>query len=137
MNPRRQDERDAPPIHLEPSTNPPANFRHIFAASRQVPLHCFERALFFDCAPLHALMVVLVVDSPQLTVFAPDYELIGRVAEARFIEEVETAISDFWGHPANDEWVRRKAKIRISTRRVQRLAAELLPSRASVNVRGM
>lgn len=99
-----------------------------------MPLHCFERALFFDCAPLHALLVALVIDSPQLKVFFPDYELIGRLAEARFVEEVDGAISEFWGHPDNDKWVRRKAKIRISTRRVQRLAAELLPSRASVNV---
>lgn len=126
---------------LESQSNPcraqPNDFGHAFAAKRQILPSSFESALFFDCAPLQALLVGLVIDSPQLKVFAPDYELLRRIAEARFIEEVEAAISDFWGHPANDGWARRKAKIRISTRRVRRLAAELLPSRASVKTEGM
>ena len=115
----------------------PNDFRHAFAAKRQILPSSFENALFFECAPLQALLVGLVFDSSQSKIFSPDYELIGRVAGAKFFEEVVAAISDYWGHPANDGWTRRKVKIRISTRRVRRLAAELLPSRGSVKSAGV
>jgi hypothetical protein len=100
-----------------------SDFRHRFAVLRQIAESSVERALFFDCAPLHALIVALIIDNPGATFFAPDRGLVARVATAHSIDEVHAAISEFRQDPANEGWLRRVGGVRISTRRLARIAA--------------
>lgn len=107
-------------------------FRHRFADLHKIPAENFECAVFFDCAPLHALLLAFVIDNPRAPFFAADQELVARVAHARSVDEVRAAVSDFWGHPANDAWLRRVARVRISTRRLLRVAEQCFASDAAV-----
>lgn len=110
-----------------PNVSDRLDFRHLYTARRRLPAPSFENALFSECAPLRVLLLTLVFDGSQLRLFALDRALIARVAGARCLEDVETAIADALANPANDTWLRRAAWFRLSTRRLRRIAAECLP----------
>lgn len=99
-----------------------ADFRHRFASSRRVPIRSFEPALFFECAPLHVLAVLLFCDRGRIALLAPDCELIRLVASACCIEDIDRAIDDHCRMSVGDPWWRRAAEFRICTRRLRRIA---------------
>ena len=59
--------------------------------------------------------------------FAADRELIDAVAGAIAMDEVRAAVDDYWDHPANRQWLRRVAGLRVSTLRLRQVASEYLP----------
>ncbi len=56
-----------------------------------------------------------------------DINLIIGVAEARSIDEIRRELRYYFAEPANRRWSRRVAKVRVSARRMIRLARNYIP----------
>lgn len=61
--------------------------------------------------------------------FESDRALIAVCGRASRMRQVFEAIADYSGNKYNDGWLRRQVKLRVSTRRLRRLAARYLPDR--------
>jgi hypothetical protein len=84
----------------------------------------FSRTVFRATLYRHALLV-----APLLAWtghFAVDYELIAACGEARTMREIHECIVDHGHHPKNVGVLRRVFRIRVSARRLQRLARQYL-----------
>lgn len=114
-----------PPLEMNPSSD----FRHLFTATRHVPVTSFENALFFECAPLHVLAVTLFCDGARIPALARDRELVVRVSTACFLDEVASAIDEYCWALSDDTWLRRVGRFRLSTRKLHRIAQRCLPPR--------
>src|SRR5689334_8741074 len=107
------------------------DFRVRFTTKRIIAAASFENALFFECAPLHVLLVTLFLDNGRIALLAADRALISQVSTAHYLEEVDVAIEEYLWRLARDVWWRRKARFRISTRKLRRIAERCLPVRAT------
>lgn len=68
--------------------------------------------------------------------FKPDWDLIHDLATATTPEHFHEEISNYVLNPANASWARNKAKLRVSTRRIERFALLCLgPDTPVVRVR--
>lgn len=123
--------RVAAPKGDHPDGAPRPNFREVFLRRRRLPNDRFERALFFECAPLHVLLAGLFCDQSGMACLAPDRQLMARVGDACSIEEVEAVISSQARDPANATWMRRTAGFRVSIERLRGIAQRCLPARAA------
>jgi hypothetical protein len=117
---------DEGPLAVDSRMNATKDFRQCFTASRRVPSRSFEKALFFECAPLHVLAVTLFCDSAKLALLTPDRELIVRIGTMYRVEDVERATNEYCGQLAHDRWLRRVGLFRISTRKLKRIAQSCL-----------
>jgi hypothetical protein len=109
--------------------NAAADFRQRFTALRRLPVTSFDNALFFECAPLHVILVTLFYDGAGIASLKPDRDLIAKVSAACSLEAVESAIDDYCWRLRCEGWARRFARFRISTRKLHRVAQQCLPSR--------
>lgn len=90
----------------------------------------FSRAWFWACLHRRGLPLVPLCALLGTDFFAPDRELIGRVARVRTLRELEEEIRDFRVDARNQTWWRKTARVRVSTRRLRRLASPLLAGTA-------
>ena len=79
--------------------------------------HLFRRSLH-----RHALLLALVVAAVRHNHFAPDQELIGLAGRARTMRELDDERRDFRHDARNRHWWRTRARLRVSTRRLRRIA---------------
>lgn len=108
------------------------HFRRAFLSRRRLPDWTYERALFFECASLHTLVLALLLDNPAASTFAVERQLIERVATATTMAEVQAALCSYRRRATvRHGWLRVVAGIGISPRRLARLARECLPDTAS------
>ena len=88
--------------------------------------HCLEtdfiRRVFWRCVPLHAIPAVLVLGGWRSDFFAADRELIASAGRATNLHQLRAEIADYFLDAGNRGWLRRRASIRVSTTRLQRLA---------------
>jgi len=59
--------------------------------------------------------------------FAPDHEFVRRVGKIRRREELLRELDEFYYHPKNGGWLRRRFRLRISCRKLVALAREVMP----------
>lgn len=88
----------------------------------------FARRLFWRCLHRHALPV-----APLLLLFKPRYfdadrELIAEVGRAERMTQVWEEIRDYFLNPRHTGWLRRRAHIRLSARRLIQVARAHLPA---------
>ncbi|HEX3730387.1 MAG TPA: hypothetical protein VHV47_11325 [Opitutaceae bacterium] len=88
----------------------------------------FNRRLFWRCLHRHALPIV-----PLILLFKPDYfaadrELIAGVRRAERMNQVWEEIREYFLSPKHTGWLRRKANVRISARRLIETARDFLPA---------
>ncbi len=54
--------------------------------------------------------------------FAPDRALVAACGRARSLREIHEEIECFWRDPQNTGWLRKRLRIRVSVKRLQRTA---------------
>jgi hypothetical protein len=87
----------------------------------------FVAQLFWRALHPHARVLVPLISFLQPEYFAPDRELLARVAAARTLRELNEEIRDFTLDSRNRGWWRRRAHVRLSTHRLRALARAHLP----------
>ena len=99
-----------------------------FCEANKCPLDEFPRRMFWKCLHRHAypLAPFLMVLRPRY--FDADWELIREIRRAERMNHVWEEVREYFVSPKHVGWLRRKANIRLSARRVINVAREYLPS---------
>lgn len=99
-------------------------FAELYCARTGCPPEKFSRRIFWRTLHWHVLPF-----APFLLIgnyFDPDHSLIKSCGWASRMREIRDETRDFPYHAQNSGWLRRHAKLRISTQRLCRLAEPLL-----------
>jgi hypothetical protein len=112
-------------------TERPARQRNTFAelycrANRCLP-EDFPTQLFWESLHRHALPFAPFILLFNSKYFDADRKLIDEVSRAEKLDVVWEAVRDFFVNPRHTGWLRRRANIRISGRRLTRIARLYLP----------
>jgi hypothetical protein len=94
--------------------------------------HCPEqdcaRRLFHECLHRRAFLAfpsVIMMFNPLF--FSADHELIQAACRATGLKQLERAVTDFQSDSRNYDWWRRRAGLRVSVRRLRRVARTCFP----------
>lgn len=100
--------------------------REAFCEKYDCPESQFVDQAFNRCLPFHAhlLRPFCFVTNPGH--FDADIDLLQGVASATTMNRVREEITDYFTHYKNRGWLRQRAHVRISTRKLKLLARELL-----------
>ena len=101
-----------------------ATFAELYCARNACPPQAFRRRIFWRTLYWHA-----VPFAPLLlfgNYFAADDAMIDHCAQATGMQQIYEGIQDHPFHPEGRGWLRRRAKFRVSTRRLRRLAGGYL-----------
>lgn len=112
--------KDSGASFANPRPKPPLTWLEIYCARQRCTATQFHRRIFRLGLHRHAL-----VFAPLLRLgshFESDDELVVACGRARSLQEVHDAVESFRYHPKNRSWLRRQAALRISIRRLYRLA---------------
>jgi len=96
----------------------------LFSAHPGCPLEQFRKRMFWRTLHTHALIL-----APPLLLsryFAPDFQLISSCGRARSMDVLLEEIQAYRENPLTADWLRRRAKVRISTRKLQKVARAYL-----------
>jgi hypothetical protein len=103
------------------------SFEELFCEANRCQLAEFSQKVFWECLYRHALPLapfLLLFNSRH---FDADRQLIQEVRRAERLDQVWEAVRDFFVDPRHAGWLRRQGNIRISGRRLIRLARVYLP----------
>lgn len=104
-----------------------ATFAEQFCERRGVPPDRYVDAMFWRCLHRRAWPVAPVLRWLAPDFFAPDLELVrglGRMSSAAALNE---EIADFYAHPHNRGFAKRRLRLRLSVRRVKREVYGVFP----------
>ena len=99
-------------------------FAELYCARNSCSPHEFQRRVFWRTLHWHAVLL-----APLLMIsdyFESDQELIEACARATRMKQIHEEIRDKPVHLNRGHWLHRHANLRISTRRLRRLAARYL-----------
>jgi len=108
-----------------------STFEDKFCQAHRCKAEDFERRLFWRCLHRHALVVAPLFLLFNREYFSLDRELIREVRKAEKMNEVWEEIREYFVSPKYQGWMRKRANVRISARRLINLAREHLPSTGS------
>jgi hypothetical protein len=91
----------------------------------------FSRKVFWKCLHRHALPVAPFILAVYPSYFEADQELITEIRRAKRMNEVWEEVRQYFVSPKYEGWLRRRASIRLSARRLIELAREYLPPTGS------
>ena len=106
-------------------------FAELFCERYCVSPDHYARAVFWRCVHRRALVFVPILRLLSPDYFAPDFELIrdaGRLTRASGLHD---DLADFYSHPRNVGFVRRRLRLRISIGRLTRLVNTVMPPRSA------
>ena len=88
----------------------------------------FPRKIFWKCLHRHALPLApfILVLNPRY--FDADWELIREIRRAERMNQVWEEVREYFMNPKHVGWLRRRANVRLSARRVINVAREYLPT---------
>ncbi|HTZ21581.1 MAG TPA: hypothetical protein VMC06_11935 [Opitutaceae bacterium] len=96
----------------------------------------YENTVLRLCLYRKALVLRPLLQCYNRNYFAPDRDFIRRVGKIRRREELTRELDEFYYHPKNRGWLRRRLNLRISCRKLVALAREVMPElRAPGSVR--
>ena len=101
-------------------------FQESYCADGDCPDAHFVDRVLGRCLHWRARMLRPLLDLMQPDHFAPDRELVEQVGRVRGLAQLDQEIRDYVTDHRNASWVRGRAKIRISTRRLRMLARSYL-----------
>lgn len=101
-------------------------FGELFCEAYHIDHDEFSRKVFWQCLYRHALPLVPFWGGFHADYFAADHELILSAGRAASIRQVREEVADYFQYPNNHGWLRKRARIRISTKRLVRLARRYL-----------
>ena len=87
----------------------------------------YEAAVFQQCLYRKARVLRSLLQRCNRNFFAPDHDFIHRVGKIRRREELMRELDEFYYHPRNGGWLRRRFRLRISCRKLVALAREVMP----------
>jgi hypothetical protein len=87
----------------------------------------YENAVFQRCLYRKARLLRPLLQFYNRNFFAPDRDFIRRVGKIRRREELLRELDEFYYHPKNGRWLRRRFNLRISCRKLVALAREVMP----------
>lgn len=99
-------------------------FEELYCRKWQCPPEQFRRRVFRSALPWHPRVISVLLGGFHGRFFAPDRILIGGVAEAQSLEAIAEEIRDFFMDPANQTFVRKSCRLRISTKRLKAIAID-------------
>jgi hypothetical protein len=91
----------------------------------------FSGKVFWQCLYRHAWPFVPFLMLLNSKYFDADKEMIREIRNARKMSQVWEEVRAYFVNPRHVGWMRRRANIRLSARRVINLAREYLPSTGS------
>jgi hypothetical protein len=103
-------------------------FRDAYCAERACDGAAFEHEIFWQCLPLRARVLAPFVAVMSEDHFLPDREFIKHVGGVGTPEQLNAEIRDFVSDYRNTTWLRRRAKVRISVKRLRSLTRNYLGS---------
>lgn len=104
-------------------------FEEVFRERHRCSAAEFRRHVFWHSLHPHAVPL-----APLLLVgahFTPDRKLITGCAQARSMRALVEEVNSFLRDPVNGHWLRRRCSVRLSTRRLRKLAKDYLPGSGS------
>lgn len=110
------------------------SFRHRYCESRGLTPERFRGDLLARTLypPARPLVPLLRLADPEY--FQPDLEFIDAVGLMTDLEGFHEALDDYVGHYANRRFLRHRLRLRISARRMWRIARQVLPGPASAGL---
>lgn len=93
-----------------------------YALTTGVPEVRFARRLFWRCLHRRALPWVPLLATVRPGYFQVEAQLLAQVGRARNLAAVDEEIRIFHHQDVSHRWLRRQLKLRLSTRRLRRIA---------------
>ena len=87
----------------------------------------YEEAVFRRCLYRKARVLRPLLQCCNRSFFAPDHDFVRRVGKVRRREELMRELDEFYYHPRNGGWLRRRFNLRVSCRKLVALAREVMP----------
>ena len=106
-----------------------ATFAQLYCAQTGCAPHKFRQRIFWRTLHWHAVPL-----APLLLIsdyFESDRDLIDACSHATHMQQIHEEIRDHPVNPHHGRWLHRYARVRISTRRLRRLAARYLAKAAT------
>lgn len=122
------------PCIAVPSGPPSAclkTFEEKFCETQGCASEQFSKKVFWRCLHPHAAPIAVLLLAVRSDYFSVDFELISAVRRAEKMNEVWEDVREYFLSPRYKGWLRKRANIRISARRLIALAREHLPSSGS------
>lgn len=114
----------APAITLLPAGV--TTFQEKYCAARGCRREEFIPQIFWRALHRHALVLAPVVATMRRDHFAVDRELIAIAGRVRTLRELDEELRDFRHDARNRHWWRTRVRLRLSTRRLRRIAGTYL-----------
>lgn len=89
----------------------------------------FRRHVFWNCVPPHVRALVWLIRVFRPCFFSVDDRFIIGLGETQSIEDVRREAREYLQETANQSWLRRVAKVRVSATRAIQLSKAYLPER--------
>ncbi|MFA5263492.1 MAG: hypothetical protein WC378_06670 [Opitutaceae bacterium] len=87
----------------------------------------YEETVLWQCLYWKARFLRPLLQYFDRNFFAPDRDFVRRMAGIRRREDLLRELAEFFYHPRNNSWLRRRFKLRISCRRLVGLVREIMP----------
>ena len=103
-------------------------FEDIFCERHELSPAAFGKRVFWKCLHRRAIPLVPILSILRPNYFDPERALIARVRYAEKMNQVWEELREYFTHPSHQGWLRRRAGIRISGRRLIAFARIYLPA---------
>lgn len=107
----------------------PKTLKELLCAWCGWPEPAFEHRVFWTCLPWHARLLAPVMGLVWRDFFLVDHELIGSSGAVRSMGQLNEELADYVIDHRNRGWWRRRARVRVSTQLLRRLARSHLAPR--------
>jgi len=87
----------------------------------------YENEVFQRCLYGKARVLRPLLQFYNRNFFEADHDFVRRIGEIRRREELTRELDEFYYHPKNGNWLRRRFKLRISCRKIVALVKEVMP----------
>lgn len=115
---------------------PMPTFAELFCERHRVRPDDFVHVVFRRCLHRRTWVCVPLLRLLRRDYFAADYELIRDVGRLTHARGLGNDLADYYSHPGNIGFLRRRLKLRLSIGRVTRLVHSVLASERSRGVAG-
>jgi hypothetical protein len=127
----RRPVRDEEPFHGTETAHAFSDTGRSFSESvcERLGLHPnqYENEVFQQCLYGKARILRPLLQFYNRNFFEADRDLVRRVGKIRWREELTRELDEFYYHPKNGNWLRRRFKLRISCRKIVALVKEVMP----------
>ncbi|MBI4625606.1 MAG: hypothetical protein HY736_20600 [Verrucomicrobia bacterium] len=107
-----------------------ATFSELFCQRHHIAPERFVRAMFWRCLHRRTWIFVPFIRLVDDDYFSADYDLIRGVGRITKASDLADELADFYSHPRNHTFARRRLGLRVSVGRLSHIVHEVLPGRS-------